>query len=103
MLGSTGNQAAVVIMDNFKGQVTASVNSLLEANNSHMCLILPNTTDLLQPLDFAVNKLAKDFLKHKFKEWYSNKVMKQLAGVEDSIIRILFSHFVRHAQYIVVL
>lgn len=34
-------------MDNFKGL--------------HTCLIPPNTTDLLQPMDLSVNKPAKSF------------------------------------------
>ena len=59
---STGNDApALIIMDNFKGQVTSAVNSLLDANNIHVCLLPPNTTDRLQPLDISVNKSAKDF------------------------------------------
>lgn len=70
-------------MDNFKGQVTSAVNSLLEAHNIHVCLLPANTTDQLQPMDISVNKPAKDLLKKKFEEWYSNKVMKQLRGVTD--------------------
>ena len=77
------NQAALVIMDNFKGQVTATINELLEAHNINVCLLPANTTDLLQPMDIAVNKPAKDFLKQKFEHWYSDEVMKQLQGVSD--------------------
>ena len=29
-------------------------------------------------MDLAVNKLAKDFLKQKFQEWYSDQILKQL-------------------------
>ncbi|MCG8622396.1 MAG: hypothetical protein MJE68_10430 [Proteobacteria bacterium] len=80
---STGsNTPAIIIMDNFKVQVTAAVNSLLEANSIHVCLLPPNTTDRLQPLDISVNKPAKDFLKRKFEDWYSNEIMKQLEGRE---------------------
>lgn len=75
--------AALVIIDNFKGQVTDSVNNLLEANNIHVALLPANATDLLQPMDIAVNKPAKDFLKRKFEHWYSEEVTKQLEGVED--------------------
>ena len=42
-----------------------------------------NATDLLQPMDIAVNKPVKDFLKCKFKQWYSDEVTKQLEGVDD--------------------
>ena len=54
---------ALVIMDNFKGQVVDSVTDLLELNNIHVCLLPANTTDKLQPMDIWVNKPAKDFLK----------------------------------------
>ena len=78
---STGNNTpAVIITDNFKGQVTSSVNSLLEANSIHVCLLPPNTTVRLPPLDISVNKPAKEILKRKFQEWYSGEIMKQLEG-----------------------
>ena len=73
----------MVIIDNFRGQITDSVNSLLEANNIHVALLPANATDLLQPMDIAVNKPAKDFLKRKFEHWYSEEVTKQLEGVKD--------------------
>ena len=74
--------AALVIMDNFKGQITAEINRLLEQNRIHVCLLPPNTTDLLQPLDVSVNKPAKDFLRQKFQEWYSEKLIEQV-GEDD--------------------
>ena len=71
------DQSALVIMDNFKGQITPSIVSLLEENNIQFCLIPPNTTDRLQPLDISVNKPAKHFLKQKFQEWYSDQIFQQ--------------------------
>ena len=56
------NAAALVIMDNFKGQITDTIHLLLEQNNILVALLPPNTTDLLQPLDVAVNKPAKCYL-----------------------------------------
>lgn len=73
-------KSAVVIMDNFTGQITAPVKALLEENNINVCLLPANTTDRLQPLDVSVNKPAKDFLRHKFEEWYTEQIMKQLDG-----------------------
>ena len=70
-------------MDNFKGQVTTPINDLLEAHNINVCLLPAHTTDQLQPMDIAVNKPAKGFLKQKFEHWYSEEVMKQLQGVSD--------------------
>ena len=78
-----GDKPALVIMDNFKGQVTTKINDLLEANNIHVCLLPPNTTDTLQPMDMSVNKPAKDYLKRSFEQWYSDEVMKQLTGEAD--------------------
>ena len=74
------DKPALVIMDNFKGQVTKSVISLLDAHNIYTCLLPPNTTDRLQPLDIAVNKPAKEYIKKQFKTWYSEQVIKQLEG-----------------------
>ena len=65
-----------MIMDNFKGQVTSSVVSLLTVNNIMVCYVAPNMTDKLQPMDLTVNKPAKDFLKQKFQEWYSDQILK---------------------------
>lgn len=73
-------KSAVVIMDNFTGQVTTAVKDLLEKNDINICLLPANTTDRLQPLDVSVNKPAKDFLRNKFEEWYTEQVMKQLEG-----------------------
>ena len=61
-----GDTPALVIMDNFKGQITSTVAELLESNNIHVCLLPPNTTDQLQSMDLSVNKPAKDFLKRCF-------------------------------------
>ena len=52
---------SLVIIDKFKGQVIANINSLLEENNLHVCPIPPNTTDLLQPIDISFNKPPKSF------------------------------------------
>ena len=71
------DQATLVIMDNFKNQVTSTVNNLLEVHNIYVYLIL------LQPIDVAVNKLGKDFLKRRFEQWYSGEVTKQLQGAAD--------------------
>lgn len=71
-------EPGLVIMDNFKGQITAKVNSILEENNIHVCLLPPNTTDTLQPMDISVNKPAKEFLKNEFHLWYSEQVLQRI-------------------------
>ena len=62
-----GDKPALVIMDNFRGQITAAINELLESHNIHVTLLPPNTTDLLQPMDISVNKPAKDSLNENLK------------------------------------
>ena len=73
------DKPAVVIMDNFKGQVTPAVSELLDANDIHTCLLPPNTTDLLQPMDISVNKSVKTFLRDRFQEWYASQIVIQLS------------------------
>lgn len=76
-------KSAVVIMDNFKGQVTEKMIELMESHDIHMCLLPANTTDRLQPMDVAVNKPAKAFLKKKFQTWYAEQISAQLEGEAD--------------------
>ena len=70
-------------MDNFKGQITDQIVQLLSDNNVHVVLIPPNCTDQLQPMDLSVNKPAKEFLRSKFSDWYSEQVCQQIDDVED--------------------
>ena len=79
-----GNEKALVVMDNFKGQITESINSLLDMHDIHVCLLPPNTTDRLQPMD-----IAEDYLKAQFAQWYSDKVLKQLEGQDISTLETL--------------
>ena len=64
---------------------TTKVNNLLEENNLHVCLLQPNTTNKFQPMDVAVNKPAKNFLRRKLEGWYADQVTEQLnnAGASD--------------------
>ena len=72
------DKPAVIMMDNFKGQITPTMNELLEQHNIHSCLLPPNTADHLQPMDLSVNKPAKAFLRGEFQKWYSEQIMQQL-------------------------
>ena len=79
-------KSAVVIIDNFKGQVTREVFQILEKHNIHTCLLPPNTTDRLQPMDVSVNKAAKSFLRKKFDNWYASQISDQLAGKDPTTV-----------------
>ena len=76
------DKPSVAIINNFKGQIMEAVTSLLEANIVHVCLLPANTADLLQPMDIAVSKPAKDVLHKEFQQCYSEDVMKRLEGQE---------------------
>ena len=82
------DKPAVVIMDNFKGQITEAMTELLERHRIHTCLIPANATDCLQPKDISVNKPAKSFLKKKFEMWYSDQVTQQLEGQDIDTVAV---------------
>ena len=63
--------------------------NLLDTHNIHVCLLPPNTTDQLQPMDISVNKPAKDFIMRQFDNWYSKQVLKQLEGEDTSDLESL--------------
>ena len=67
----------ITIINNFKGQVTEKVSSLLEKYHLHIFLLPANTTDLLQQMDISVNRYAKIFLKKQFSVWYSEQLFKK--------------------------
>jgi len=60
------DQPALVIYDKFKGQLTDAVHSLLDSNHIYVVRVPPNCTGRLQPMDLAVDKSAKDFLRKQF-------------------------------------
>ena len=69
---------AFVLFDVFKGQCTAQVLELLEANSILFVTFPSSCTARLQPLDLSVNKPAKEFVRAKFRDWYGSKICKQL-------------------------
>ena len=80
---------ALVIMGNFKGQITESFFTLLDSHNIHVCWLPPNTTDHLQPMDISVNKPAKDHLRRQFNQCYSDQVLAQLEGEDVADLEAL--------------
>ena len=57
----------MAIYDEFKGQLTPGIFSLLEANQVFVVKVPPNCTDCLQPMDLSLNKAVKEFLRKNFK------------------------------------
>ena len=83
----------------FRGQMTDPVLLKLRENSIFLVRVLPNMTNLFQPLDLTVNGAAKAFLKRKYTEWYSGEVSKALAdGIALDDFEILTSF---HAKRIV--
>jgi len=50
---------------------------LLKDSNIDVVFVPPNCTDMLQLLDLSVNKSAKDYLKSRFQQWYSDQIFEQ--------------------------
>ena len=69
---------ALVKMENFKSQVTVAVNELLEKDGIHVCLLPPNTTDRLQPLE-------KNFIRQQFEKWYSEQLFEQFEEMDAEL------------------
>ena len=53
------NQRALVIYDQFKGQVTEEIVKFLDDNHVSIVLVSANSMDRFQPMDVSVNKPAK--------------------------------------------
>jgi hypothetical protein len=82
-IGLEDDHPALAIFDNFRGQITVDIMQLSEEHNFHV--VKPNCTDWLQPMDLSVNKAAKNFLRGRFNEWYSEQVADQLGDDLDSL------------------
>ena len=57
------NQCCIVTFDRFKAQCTTTILQILKENNILVALVPPHCTDRLQPLDIAVNKSMKEFMR----------------------------------------
>ena len=77
----TPDQAALLIMKVFRGQIADNVISLQQQQNILLVLVPNNMTHIFQPLDMTVNKHCKTFLKKLFSEQYSKQIeSKQSLG-----------------------
>ena len=72
--GLPSTHPALVIFDQFKGQLTDTFLQVLESNNIVVAKVPPHCTGRLQPLDLSINKPVKDILRSKFQSWYADQI-----------------------------
>ncbi len=90
-LNVPSDQPALAIFDVFKGQQTEDVIRLLQETSIPAVSVPANCTDRLQPMDH-VNKSVKEFMRSKFRDWYSTQVQQQLdEGAEISPVDLKMS------------
>ena len=85
------SQAALLIWDVFRGQKITPTLDILKENNIITEYVPSNMTNYYQPLDCTTNKWAKDFLKAKYRTWFSKLGQKHLdKGIALDDINIRF-------------
>ena len=84
------DQAAILIMGVFRGQMTEEVVSMLRTKNIWVVKVPNNMTHLLEFLDLTVNGHCKSFMKGMFAELYRKQVEEALSHgkkVEDMEVK----------------
>ena len=71
---SNTNEAALLIFDMFRGQITDEVTLHLLQNNIYFVTVPNNMTHLFQPLDLTINGHCKKVTKKEFAKWYMQQV-----------------------------
>ena len=83
------NEKALLIFDVFRSQTTDKVFKVLKDNHILVTKVPANMTHLFQPLDLTVNKVAKDYTKQKFSDWFTHQINTGLEnGQEQDDIEI---------------
>ena len=88
------SQPTLLILDVFSGKMTTPVTDKLAENHIKHVKVPANMTNLFQPLDLAINRSAKAFMKKEFTEWCSLEIMKQLdsgKNAEEIEVKLLLS------------
>ena len=98
------NQAALVIIDVFKGQMINPLTQALKNNNIILVKSPPNMRRIYQTLDLTKNCSRKAFFKRRFTRWYSNEIHRQLdEGKKIDQVQVLLCLTVQkplHAKWI---
>ena len=78
------DQKALLIMDNFAAHYTGDVMQALVGNGVLMhCLFAIQHHGLSPTLDLSISKPAKDFLRVKFRHWYTEQIFLGLQGAPE--------------------
>ena len=89
LLGLPKAQKTLLVYDVFKGHLTEKVNEIMALNNIVHELVPANMTNLFQPLDITVNRVAKDIVRRCYSLYYSGEVMKQIsAGIAPRDVKV---------------
>ena len=70
-------QKGIIILDLFKANYTQPVLDRMKLN-FEVVFVPAGMTDLLQPMDLAVNKPLKDGLKKRYGRWYQDQIEEQV-------------------------
>ena len=75
--GLPNEQKGIIILDLFKANYTQPVLDRMKLN-FEVVFVPAGMTDLLQPMDLAVNKPLKDGLKKRYGRWYQDQIEEQV-------------------------
>ena len=75
----SNEQMSLNIMETFKGQGNKEEAKLCRENNCILIIVIHNLyITYILPLDITFNKSEKNFIKEKYKIWYTEQATKQL-------------------------
>ena len=104
-LGLPVTQKSLLLFDVFRAHLTPKVKQYMSDNHLVYTCIPANLTNLFQPLDISVNKVAKGIIRSKYGDYYTDAVRSQLlkgTAPTDIVVDTKISTLrPLHAQWIV--
>lgn len=79
-LGLPMDHPSLLVWDVHYSHRCSEILEYLTFNNVLVAFIPANTTDLLQPMDVAVNRPFKSALRDQFTHWYSEQLVLEMNG-----------------------